>query len=283
MLTSKKVAFTVKEARELMKIPSIAFHDIDRSFYPPEIKKLPRVQKRTAEVLLKGSIATPEEVERSWTLDFLRAPTVMNAEAGSHQLSSVTFRKQQFVPGGDPLDPSARVQPTEEDIAVPASLAFRSVGYKSTALVGLSDLGVPFDSKLGIIPNDVHGRVVNPNAGPGSLTAGHVAGLYCAGWVKRGPTGVIASTMLDAFTSADVVAHDWENNVPFLNDVHGESQSTRLGWDGVKAEVEAKGVRPLSWADWKRIDEAERTRGKEKGKEREKFASVAEMLKVLDA
>ncbi|KAF2628972.1 NADPH:adrenodoxin oxidoreductase mitochondrial precursor [Macroventuria anomochaeta] len=278
-----QVAFTVKEARELMKIPSIAFHDIDRSFYPIEIKKLPRVQKRTAEVLLKGSTATPEEVERSWTLDFLRAPTSMNAEQGSNHLSSMTFRKQQFVPDADPLDPSARVQPTEDDITVPASLAFRSVGYKSTALRGLSDLGVPFDSKLGIIPNDVHGRVISPDAGPGSLTAGHISGLYCAGWVKRGPTGVIASTMQDAFTSADVIAYDWENNAKFLNDAHGEDKSTHLGWDGVKAEVEAKGVRPLSWNDWKRIDEAERARGREKGKKREKFASVAEMLQVLDA
>jgi adrenodoxin-NADP+ reductase len=266
-----------------MKIPSVAFHSIDPSFYPAEIKKLPRVQKRTAEVLLKGSIVSPQQVPRSWELDFLRAPISMNAEQGKKHISSMTFRKQEFLPDTDPLDPSARVQPTEEDVTVPASLAFRSVGYKSTALPGLSDLGVPFDSRLGIIPNDIHGRVISPDAGPGSLTAGHVAGLYCAGWVKRGPTGVIASTMQDAFTSADVIAHDWQNNVPFLNDAHGEEKSTRLGWDGVRGEVEAKGVRPLSWVDWKRIDEAERARGKDKGKEREKFASVKEMLQVLDA
>jgi adrenodoxin-NADP+ reductase len=243
-----------------MKIPSVAFHPIDRSFYPAEIKKLPRVQKRTAEVLLKGSTATPEEVERSWKLDFLKAPASMNAEEGSNHLASMTFRKQQFLPDADSLDPSARVRATEEDVTMPASLAFRSVGYKSTAIPGLSDLGVPFDSSLGIIP-----------------------GLYCAGWVKRGPTGVIASTMQDAFTSADVIAHDWISGAKFLNEVHGVDKSTHLGWDGLKAEVEAKGVRPLSWADWKRIDGAERARGKAKGKEREKFASVAEMLKVLDA
>lgn len=283
ILIACKVAFTVKEARELMKIPSIAFHDIDRSFYPADIKKLPRVQKRTAEVLLKGSIATPEDVERSWTLDFLRAPISMNADRGSDHLSSMSFRKQQFVLDADPLDPSARVQPTQDDVTVPASLAFRSVGYKSTGLPGFSDLGVPFDSKLGIIPNDVHGRVVSPDVGPGSLTAGHIAGLYCAGWVKRGPTGVIASTMQDAFTSADVITRDWESGVPFMNDAAGEEKSTRLGWDAVKEEVEAEGVRPLSWTDWKRIDEAEKARGKEKGKEREKFASIAEMLQTLDA
>lgn len=202
--------------------------------------------------------------------------------ATSSHLSSITFTPQQFAPDAVPYDQAARVTALEGETTLDASLAFRSVGYKSTALPGLSDLGVPFDDKLGIIPNDVHGRIISPSLGPGSLTAGHVHGLYCAGWVKRGPTGVIASTMQDAFTSADVIAHDWEADAAFLNSETGESRSTGLGWDGIKEEVLKTGVRPLAWADWKRIDEAERARGKSKNKEREKFASVEEMLKALD-
>jgi adrenodoxin-NADP+ reductase len=280
-----QAAFTVKEARELMKIPPVAFHPIDRSFYPTETKSLPRVQKRIAEVLLKGSAADPATAPRTWALDFLKAPASMNADATSGRLASVTFNTQQFAPGSDPFDTGARVVSTPETTTLPAALAFRSVGYKSTALRGLDDLGVPFDAKMGIIPNDIHGRVITPDLGPGNLTAGHLHGLYCAGWVKRGPTGVIASTMNDAFTSADVIAHDWMQGVPFLNDVQGGSgrETTGLGWDGVKDEVVRKGVRPLGWADWKRIDQAERARGQKVGKEREKFASVADMLKALDA
>jgi adrenodoxin-NADP+ reductase len=262
-----------------MHLPFVAFEPIDRSFYPSDIKKLPRVQKRIAEVLLKGSKANNEDASRSWALDFLQAPKFMQADAG--QLSSVAFTKQQFVPDADPFDQRARVTPTQEETSLEASLAFRSVGYKSTALPGLSDIGVPFDDRLGIIPNDMHGRVITPSAGPGNLTAGHVHGLYCAGWVKRGPTGVIASTMQDAFASADIIAQDWETEVPFLNDSSGDNRSTGLGWDGIKDNV--TGIRPLSWSDWKKIDEAERARGKSKGKEREKFQSVEEMLKVLDA
>jgi len=264
-----------------MHIPSVAFEPIDRSLYPPDVKKLPRVQKRIADVLLKGTPSAPDVSSRSWALDFLKAPKSMNAS--SNHISSITFTKQRFAPDSDPFDQRARVVPTEEETTTEATLAFRSVGYKSTALPGLSDLGVPFDSKLGIIPNDVHGRVITPSAGPGGLTAGHIHGLYCAGWVKRGPTGVIASTMNDAFASADIIAQDWESDVPFLNDEQGESKSTGLGWDALKEEVISKGVRPLSWNDWKVIDRAERERGKQKGKEREKFSTVEEMLKVLDA
>ncbi|KAH7371397.1 hypothetical protein BKA66DRAFT_444108 [Pyrenochaeta sp. MPI-SDFR-AT-0127] len=275
-----QAAFTVKEARELMRLSSVAFEPLDTSLYPPDIKKLPRIQKRIAEVLLKGTKSTPQETSRSWALEFLKAPKSMHAD--SNHLSSISFTKQQFAPGANRFDESARVVPTDEEITLEASLAFRSIGYKSTALPGLSELGIPFDTKLGVIPNDLYGRVISPNVGPGDLTAGHIHGLYCAGWVKRGPTGVIASTMQDAFTSADVIAHDWETDVPFLNGTKANSNTTGLGWDGLKQEV-TQNARPLSWADWKRIDEAERARGKSKGKEREKFASINDMLAVLDA
>lgn len=34
------------------------------------------------------------------------------------------------------------------------------------------------------------------------------AGLYCSGWVKRGPTGVIITTMNDSFDTAQSVLED---------------------------------------------------------------------------
>jgi adrenodoxin-NADP+ reductase len=265
-----------------MHIPDVAFEPIDSAFYPPDIKKLPRVQKRIGEVLLKGTKETTENTQKSWGLSFLSAPKSFNTSA-SDRLSSVTFQKQAFRPDADPFSKSASVAPTDEEYSIPVASAFRSVGYKSAAIPGLSDLGVLFDTKLGIIPNDQYGRVMTPSSGPGSLTSGHLPGLYCAGWVKRGPTGVIASTMDDAFTSAEVIASDWETNVPFLNSGSGGNSCTGLGWEGVKNDVMAKNVRPLSWNDWKVIDQAEMDRGKRVGKEREKFLSVQEMLAVLDS
>lgn len=276
-----KVAFTTKEARELMQIPDVAFHPTDRSLYPPDIKTLPRIPRRRTEVLLKGTPKSPNEALKSWALPFFKSPTEMHASDSGH-LSSITFANQAIV-DSDIENPRAAVKPTGEFTTYDSSIAFRSVGYKSTGLPGLEELGVPFDTKLGIIPNDIHGRVMSPSQGPGNLTAGHVAGLYCAGWVKRGPTGVIASTMEDAFASADVIAADWHAKVPFLNTEGGEQKSSGLGFAGVKEEILARGVRPLSWKDWLRIDQAEREGGKKLGKEREKFGTVEDMLKVLDA
>ncbi|KAF1939793.1 NADPH:adrenodoxin oxidoreductase mitochondrial precursor [Clathrospora elynae] len=284
-----QAAFTVKEARELMHIPPVAFEPIDRSLYPSDIKKLPRIQRRIAEVLLKGTEAAVGHSPKSWALDFLKAPKSMHADAG--HLSSITFTKQEFPLAINqdlaylPFNPMAIVRPTDQETTLEASVAFRSVGYKSTPLPGFSDIGVPFDKWKGIIQNDLEGRVVIGRTHPISQESvyRHVSGLYCAGWAKRGPTGVIASTMHDAFVSADVITQDWVAGKPFLNQMAGENGSTGLGWEALKKGVDSRGVRPLSWADWKTIDMAERARGKSKGKEREKFASVEQMLKVLDA
>lgn len=82
--------------------------------------------------------------------------------------------------------------------------------------------------------------------------------------------------MEDAFASAEVIVRDWEEGVPFL-----EGEGMRA-WEGVRDEVLKRGGRPVMWEDWEVIDRAERERGRELGKEREKFGSVGEMLRVLD-
>lgn len=277
-----QAAFTIKEVRELMNLPHLSCEPIDSSLFPAEIAKLPRVQKRITQVLIKGSAAPASSATKKWALSFLLSPTAFKSFSETPaQLSSIDLEKNSFLPDSDPLDRNAKVTSTGHIKNIPASLAFRSVGYKSSALPGLAELNVPFDDRVGIIPNDSYGRIINPQSGPGNLTAGHVPGMYCAGWVKRGPTGVIASTMDDAFTSADVIVRDWEKQVPFFNS--SNDSNTGLGWEGMKNEAEKKGLRPVSWEDWKRIDEAEEERGKTMGKEREKFTSVDEMLRVLDS
>ncbi|KAF2503142.1 NADPH:adrenodoxin oxidoreductase mitochondrial precursor [Lophium mytilinum] len=277
-----QAAFTIKEVRELMNLPSVSFWPIDSSLFPPDITKLPRVQKRIAQVLVKGSSSPPSSSAKSWELSFLMSPRSFNAcPSDTNNLSSMDFEETQFASDFDHFDRSAKVNSTGSTLTVPASLAFRSVGYKSEALPGLEALGVPFDDSMGIIPNDAYGRVINPQIGPGALTAGHVPGMYCAGWVKRGPTGVIASTMDDAFTSADVISLDWEQQASFLNSEAGGSSG--LGWEGLKREIGNKGLRPVSWKDWKRIDKVEKEKGAKLGKEREKFTSVEDMLRVLDS
>lgn len=213
----------------------------------------------------------------NWGLDFFLSPTAFNHTShNAEQLESVSFVKNAYIPGADPLDRTARVQESGPAEDIPASAAFRSVGYKSLPLPGMDDVGVSFDLKKGVIMNDGFGRAIQPNA-DNPETPSVVTGMYCAGWVKRGPVGVIASTMQDAFATADSVVEDWDQGT-----VGKAADGPKLGWEGVRSEAEKAGCRPVTWSEWRRIDQVEREKGRSSGKPREKLTSVKAMLDVLD-
>ena len=285
--------YTIKEVRELMHLPGVVFNGIQRDLLPTDLKKLPRQLKRIADVVVKGSNTSKDEAQKEWEFQYMRSPVAFeNSSSDNETLGGVTFDGMEFTsdPSSIALDDlnalremRVRRKVDGKPKTFDTQLAFRSVGYQSEAIEGFEDIGVPFDTKMGIIPNDLYGRVIAPDRGPGGLTAGHVDGMYAAGWVKRGPTGVIASTMDDAFTTADVIARDWHDGVPFIGSQTADMDPPiRGGWEALKDEASRRGIRRVSWEDWQVIDAEERRRGKEKGKEREKCKNVAEMLKILD-
>ena len=156
---------------------------------------------------------------------------------------------------------------------------FRSIGYKSEALPGFAEVNIPFDDRRGTILNDGLGRVTREVRTQGAaISQERYPGLYCSGWVKRGPTGVIASTMEDAFTTGDAIVHDWNAAVPFLG---GDSSADKAGWQGVLNQVGRPRARIVHWEDWQRIDEKEMQNGREADRERTKFTTVPEMLAAL--
>ncbi|KAL3462911.1 hypothetical protein BJX64DRAFT_258411 [Aspergillus heterothallicus] len=289
-----QASFTIKEVRELLQLPGVSFDPIPKDLFPPDetISALPRAQKRLIQLLAKGSTNDRATATKSWSLDFLLSPESLHwSDNDPTCLSHARFVRNELDPA-DPFAASAKARPKrlstgeQELVNLTASTFFRSVGYKSLPLPGLSDIGVPFDENRGVIPNDGFGRVTVPlktetgiheTLPDGSLIS-RLPGFYCAGWVKRGPTGVIATTMTDAFTTADAIAADVAQNGSSLL---SPGEGTSLGWEGVRLEAEKLGIRATSWEDWERIDRAERERGSQQGKVREKYGRVEEMLGVL--
>ncbi|KAL2173869.1 uncharacterized protein P884DRAFT_264509 [Thermothelomyces heterothallicus CBS 202.75] len=287
-----QAAFTIKEIRELMRLPSVAFHPIDTSLVPPDLKSLPRAPRRLMEVLLKGSPTPPSSTtasnQKSWSLDFLLSPAAfLPSPTDPARLAAAKFTRTTLAPSA--FDPNAYALPSyppSPPATLPSAIAFRSIGYRSTPLPEFAPLGIPFNDRWGVISNDGRGRVRHEERGrDAAMDMGTFPGLYCAGWVKRGPTGVIASTMEDAFSTADALAEDWlapGGRVPFLNDDRSGGAVDLGGWDAVKAEVPPDtSARVVHWDGWRKIDAAERERGKKVGKEREKFTRTRDMLAVL--
>jgi ferredoxin--NADP+ reductase len=111
---------------------------------------------------------------------------------------------------------------------------------------------VPFDAENGVIPND-RGRVE--------------PGLYAAGWIKRGPTGVIGTNKKDATETVQLL----------LEDAHA-GLLRREADEGLEALLEERGVEFVAYGGWEAIDLEERTRGEPHGRPRIKLCSWDELL-----
>jgi ferredoxin--NADP+ reductase len=116
---------------------------------------------------------------------------------------------------------------------------FRSVGYQSVPLAG-----VPFDENTATVPN-AEGRVVGPDGQP-------LPGEYVAGWLKRGPTGVVGTNKSDAAGTVRSLLAD----LPAL----GSGERAAAGRPARRPFTEllaARGVQPVSYVDWLRVEAAE--------------------------
>jgi ferredoxin--NADP+ reductase len=145
-------------------------------------------------------------------------------------------------------DGAIKPVPTEEVDVIPCGLVLRSVGYRGVALPG-----VPFDERRGVIPNE-QGRVTGQ------------ARVYAAGWIKRGPSGVIGTNKKDAAETCDRLLEDAAAGV--LQSEGGELEDL----------LRARGTDFVEYAGWQAIDEHERALGEPLGRPRVKLTSWDELL-----
>lgn len=143
---------------------------------------------------------------------------------------------------------------------IPCQMVFRSIGYKGHALPG-----VPFDERDGIIPNR-EGRVLD------SAAKAVLPRVYVAGWIKRGPSGVIGTNKPDSVATVEAMLADVEQ----LQSLNG----VRVDPDAVPALLAQKNIKAVTFDNWKRIDTVEITAGKKIGKPREKLTTIPELLEA---
>jgi ferredoxin--NADP+ reductase len=188
---------------------------------------------------------------------FLLSPVEIIEENG--KMVAVKLERNELRPA---VSGDIKASGTGQFETIPAGLILRSVGYKGAPLEG-----VPFDKRNGVIPNEV-GRVID-------LDTGRVlTGEYVAGWIKRGPTGVIGTNKPDAIESVNSMFEDLQKGkIAPASDPDPEA---------IPALLQARGVRCVTQAEWKLIDAQEVADGKARGKPRVKIVERAAMLAVLD-
>jgi ferredoxin--NADP+ reductase len=178
---------------------------------------------------------------------------------GTERVEAIKLVKNELIAADDG---SLRARATDETEILPVGLVFRSIGYKGVALPD-----VPFDAKAGVIPNAA-GRVIDPAAG-GTARVGE----YVAGWIKRGPSGVIGTNKPDSVETVKSALADAAAGTTLA-----PTQPTRAG---LEAWLRERGVRCVTYADWLALDAIEQEHGKVQGRPRIKLSSIPAMLAAL--
>jgi ferredoxin--NADP+ reductase len=251
--------FTAKELRELGDLD-----DAEVILDPAELELNPESlaefedrkgagAKKNVDILREFASRPRAGKPRRIHFRFLLSPTRI---LGEGHVQGVAFERNRL--SGPPYEQSARG--TGEQVELPAGLVLRRIGYKGVPMAGL-----PFDARQGVFPTR-EGRITDEH---GTV----VPGLYAAGWIKRGPTGIIGTNKpCSVATVASVLA-----------DAAALDATPKPGAEGLPALMGGDGRRVVSYEDWIAIDQAETSRGAASGKPREKFTSVDQMLEVLSA
>jgi ferredoxin--NADP+ reductase len=141
------------------------------------------------------------------------------------------------------------------------------VGYQSVPLPG-----VPFDTRASVVPN-APGRVLGEDGAP-------LPGEYVAGWLKRGPTGVIGTNKSDAAETVrclleDLAGGPGEGDVPLPRagllrypdrPVPAADPVTQAAEWPLASVLAGRGIVPVSYAEWLRIETAEAELARELGR-----------------
>ncbi|MFJ4468514.1 FAD-dependent oxidoreductase [Streptomyces sp. NPDC089424] len=227
--------FTTKELRELGALPDAEVDvdpdelALDPAYVDPSA--LPAAQRRNVEVLRGWAAGPAKALPRRIRLRFFLRPVELLEDGG--RVGAVRF--ERTLPDG-----RGGVRGTGRYEDVEAQLVLRSVGYRGVPLDGL-----PFDPATGTVPH-LAGRVVR-----GGVVA---PGEYVAGWIKRGPTGVIGTnrpcakeTVLSLVEDAGVLVR---KDVP----------------DDPLGALRKLGVEPVEWSGWRAIERAEAELGASLGR-----------------
>ncbi len=191
-------------------------------------------------------------------LRFLVSPTELIANENGEVAAMKLVKNELYATDAGTLRPRS----TEKYEEVPVDLVFRSIGYRGIPLAG-----IPFNDSWGVIQNQA-GRVIDPD------TQKHLVGQYTAGWIKRGPSGVIGTNKPD---SAETVEH-------MLADLEAGKINQPQSPDASAVEKLLADRKPnyFSYADWQHLNDLETAAGEAQGRPRVKFTSIEEMLSARD-
>ena len=210
--------------------------------------------RRNVEIVQEYAAREPHGHRRRIVLRFLASPVEI---VGHERVEGVRVVKNRLekAAGGRLV-----ARPTEETELIECGLVLRSVGYRGEPFAGL-----PFDETTNTIANDGAGRITEVGTGT------PVPGAYTAGWIKRGPSGVIGTNKKCAQETVNALIDDLEA---------GRLPDPPAHVDALIESLHERHPDVVDYSGWELIDEHERGLGEPHGRPRVKLTRIEELLGV---
>lgn len=248
-----QAAYTIKELREMLKLEQCQtiWNQEDFKGISEHVPNLARPKKRITELMLQSLAQEPKtNCSKEFRPLFHHSPIEI---LGKDTVKSVMLGVNKLV-GNDLFAKKAVL--TDQRQSLDCDLVIASIGYKSIQ----GDKDIPFDHERGLVKND-NFKVDR--------------GLYVSGWLGTGPTGVILSTMSNAFEVAEKILRDLQDENLLEEDKKGSDSCEKI--------LNNKNIQIVDWAAWKKIDKFELEEGNKIGKPREKIVDIKKMLEVANS
>ena len=267
--------FSVQELREMEKLPGVQLiineDDFELDDDTIEVAGKDKLTRQMVEELFAiremaedmqddGDVDFEgNPADRRYYVHFNSAPTEILGEDGKVK----AIRVERTETGAD-----GRMRRTGEFTDYPVEAVYHAIGYRPAEAPGIA-----YDAK--------GAHLANAN-GDGRITADADGGdvrerLYATGWAKRGPVGLIGSTKSDALA---IVTN-------MLEDLAKAAEGGRVAQDrdpdSIDRLLAGRGVRPIDFAGWKKVDAFERAEGAKEGREHKKVIDPEQMRELAHA
>ncbi|EGD75458.1 adrenodoxin reductase [Salpingoeca rosetta] len=263
-----EAAFTIKELRELTKLSGVACHvdkhhvdfTQDERDYIKATRRITRMMKLLADVAVAPD--THADGVKHCDIQFFLSPKEFRESTDNGgRVGEVVFNVMKLE--GD--IGRRRAVPTGQERTLPADLVIKSIGYQGHSI----DPALPYDPTRNVIRHDGVGRVSG------------LDGVYCSGWIKNGPAGIIATTMVDANNTARAIADDFSDaNAAGPTAAAGSGDGGDDRDDKREQLVNRIAPQAVSFEQWKKLEAWERQQGKQLGKPAEKCTDAEQMLHI---
>jgi ferredoxin--NADP+ reductase len=205
---------------------------------------------RNVETLTVYAGLTPAGKPRRVVLRFLASPVTIE---GDGKVQAIVIERNELV---EAPDGTLKARSTGVRERIETGIVLRSIGYVGTPLPG-----VPFDDRRMTVLNQ-DGRVLDQQSHE------PLPGVYAAGWIKRGPSGVIGTNKKCAQETTALLLEDF---------AAGRLPQPSVSADELLAELRAR-VDVVDYSGWEAIDAHERALGEPHGRPRVKLVRREEQL-----